>query len=830
MKKIILSLFVSAMTLAAAAQNVGVGTNSPSSKLDVSGDIALRDGGTISVSTGTIALPTAKNSVYRISSSSAYAVTTITGGNDGMMLTLINTGTGIMTVTNTSVETTNTILTNTGANLVGSSAITSVTMLYNANLTQWVVISAEGFVSSASSTTNIYTTNGTLTGARTLTQNGNALSIGNDAANNNLTLGSTNGTSTTTIDAGTGGAIINSNGATTTTAVAVNANAVTTGTGLAVASSGTTTGLTSGSMMSISSVSTAGTASSSSYLAKLTRSGANANSTHTAYGIYSAVTNTGTSSTNIGGFFSASGATNNNAGIFQADYTSTAPNQVVIEGFSNANQQLMLGYNTSSNYGSIQSIKQGTSAEPLALNPGGGNVGIGNTSPSTLLHIGTTTNSTSSYATFSTGNGSQTRSWQIGVPYGNTTTSSPNYGFTITDGIATPSASNTPFSIDFNTHNVGLCGTITPGAPLDVESSNTTSYNPIAHLFMPSNTGGGNVTQMRMGVGAAGDNCVEFRFVYNSSGSSTNLAEIGLYGTTGVAINGNGWLGVGTTSPSAPIDVETSTSISSSGYSYGLSNGNGPNEGYNSAEAVSIRTNQNILCGGALLALSDARIKNIIGQSDAAADLSTINKIRITDYTMRDEISHGTKQFKKVIAQQLKEVYPLAVRTSPMGQCIPNIYHTADRYEIHGKEVVIDIPLAITDTNVKVGVTCKFYIGDKNGKDVEAKGTITAFSATELHITTEKPLDADSLCDNLFVYGTEIHDLLNVDYDAISMLNVSATQELSKQLEAEKAKNKILETKVATLEQQNADTKSDVDKLKASIETMQQILESKAQK
>jgi hypothetical protein len=81
---------------------------------------------------------------------------------------------------------------------------------------------------------------------------------------------------------------------TTTTGLSYNANSLTTGTGLAIAST-----------------STAGGASGSSYLLNLARSGANSNATHSAYGIYSNVTNTGTTSTNVAGYFSASGATNN---------------------------------------------------------------------------------------------------------------------------------------------------------------------------------------------------------------------------------------------------------------------------------------------------------------------------------------------------------------------------------------------------------------------------------------------------------------------------------------------------------------------------------------
>lgn len=69
--------------------------------------------------------------------------------------------------------------------------------------------------------------------------------------------------------------------------------------------------LSTGRAVDISSTSTAGGASGSSYLLYLDRSGANSNATHTAYGISSVIANTGTTSVNVGGYFSATGATTN---------------------------------------------------------------------------------------------------------------------------------------------------------------------------------------------------------------------------------------------------------------------------------------------------------------------------------------------------------------------------------------------------------------------------------------------------------------------------------------------------------------------------------------
>ncbi len=62
-----------------------------------------------------------------------------------------------------------------------------------------------------------------------------------------------------------------------------------------------------------------GTASSSSTVLEIARSGANSNTAHTAYGVYSTVTNNATSGTNVGGYFSASGATTANYGLLVAN-------------------------------------------------------------------------------------------------------------------------------------------------------------------------------------------------------------------------------------------------------------------------------------------------------------------------------------------------------------------------------------------------------------------------------------------------------------------------------------------------------------------------------
>ena len=186
MKRFILFFVILCTSLSIVkAQNVGVGNTAPASKLDVSGDLALREGTAISVSAGanSISLPSAKNSVYRLTGAAgAFSISSISAGNDGMLLTLVNTTGQTMTVTNGSIQT------NTGADLVAGTSVSIVNLIYNATLGEWLVISGQGFNTAG---TNIYNSDGTLTGNRTVTQSANNINFISTSGNFNYTTSGT---------------------------------------------------------------------------------------------------------------------------------------------------------------------------------------------------------------------------------------------------------------------------------------------------------------------------------------------------------------------------------------------------------------------------------------------------------------------------------------------------------------------------------------------------------------------------------------------------------------------------------------------------------------
>jgi len=188
-----------------------------------------------------------------------------------------------------------------------------------------------------------------------------------------------------------------------------------------------------------------------------------------------------------------------------------------------------------------------------------------------------------------------------------------------------------------------------------------------------------------------------------------------------------------------------------------------------------ILSRQGLFVQNGTLTTSDSRFKKVIGASNTAEDLGTLNKIEITDYTMVDTLASGARPFKKVIAQQVEKVLPNAI--TKRVDFVPEIFVTANKVapQDGGYVLTLEKNHALKDGE-------KVRIFDANNQPVDAIAAV--IDDKSFSIRTKQDLS-----NGAFVYGPEREDVRAVDYDAISMLNVSATQELAKKVSALEAEN-----------------------------------------
>lgn len=183
MKKTLLLAAVLSAVFNAYAQNVGIGTNDPKTKMDINGGLSLREGPVLTLANGgasggandNVVLPDVsgssgvKASFYRIagpsSSFTIFGIVPITGA-DGQLVTLVNTTTGVMTIKNNGSSTAaNGFKTLTGADLVSVAGGSSVTIQYNKTDARWYVTGSQNFAitNGTIATGDITTTNTAIT-------------------------------------------------------------------------------------------------------------------------------------------------------------------------------------------------------------------------------------------------------------------------------------------------------------------------------------------------------------------------------------------------------------------------------------------------------------------------------------------------------------------------------------------------------------------------------------------------------------------------------------------------------------------------------------------
>ncbi len=337
-------------------------------------------------------------------------------------------------------------------------------------------------------------------------------------------------------------------------------------------------------------------------------------------------------------------------------------------------------------------------------------------------------------------------------------------------------------------------------------NSNTLIGSTTDIVLKPRNNGAGNlginvdnpVNKLQIGsVGASGFSTNDFAI-----GNGTNAVAIfqsntaTLIGsTTDIVLkprnNGSGRVGINTNTPLATLDVADYADLTNRYYDYLNDGGSVSGIGRCSGctVGVSIYAARGVYAQE-FDAFSDARIKSIIGVSDKAKDLAIINSLKVTDYTMKDKVKYGDKSYKKVVAQEVEKVYPQVVSKHP--DFIPNVYQLTSKIEKTNNGYLLSFAgkhnISKTAKKIKAIVSQQEIMQQYVILNIPADNQVE-IEATELET------------DKVFVFGEEVDDFRTVDYEGLTTLNISATQEMYRQLQKEKEINKAQEKRIAGLEE-----------------------------
>ena len=533
------------------------------------------------------------------------------------------------------------------------------------------------------------------------------------------------------------------------------------------------------------------------------------------------------------------------------------PMQLTINDTNAINMALYIGTNyngaIADSYSSIQSAYFGTASKSLALNAGGGNIGIGTTNPRQLVDVKAAVNTDATF-TIRAGNESQKTILYLGTPLNGSL--NPLKVALIAEGLSSYSRAKLHFCLD-NTYdnlypgnnasisnarmtinpngNVGI-GTTNPQAPLHLHNASNNQYVRIQ--ITDNNTGTGaadgvsieksdlhdlflkvhenarmifftnNLT--RATITADGNFLIEQKLVIgnnnnypdlqigNINGNNVAVATgAGSFSTStsagdmvirslnkllllsggGVApfcINTNNFIQLGkglTVIPTFPVTVNTNESANQAMASpYSAAIYSGFNTNYASTNPP---IGFGVLCTAAYSTAcyfySDRRIKKDFEPINNSLEI--LEKINLTTYKYIDYVVKGNMTNYGIIAQEVEEVIPEIINTHK--DFIPNIYKNANSYD--GLNTIY-----IDTTDITIGDKIKIY----NDTNQEYLIDVVDIDVDANYIVIENPIENYKQDTLLFFYGKEIPDFKNVNYDALFVINMRATQELYKRLKA----------------------------------------------
>jgi hypothetical protein len=279
-----------------------------------------------------------------------------------------------------------------------------------------------------------------------------------------------------------------------------------------------------------------------------------------------------------------------------------------------------------------------------------------------------------------------------------------------------------------------------------------------------------------------------------------------------MVINNEGFVGIGTLDPAMPLHVTKKLGRGNIDYAYEQEDRNSldlgwgkyvesTNDEHRKFNNCSILADGDIVTKNVLVSTrtsqySDIRLKKDIKLSSSKQDLEKLNQVQVVNYKMIDTIADN-KQYKKVIAQQIQKVYPQA--TDYSFKTLPDVFQLATSVSKQNDSVYL-VSVAKPE-NLKAGDQIELKCQPAQDVNVQVEQVI---SANTFLVKSKTDLSGQK---SVFVYGRPATDVLTVDYDALSMLNISATQQLAKTVDEQQ---KLIDQ----LKKQNTDIAAENEKLK----------------
>ncbi|MEI6077388.1 MAG: tail fiber domain-containing protein [Verrucomicrobiota bacterium] len=385
-------------------------------------------------------------------------------------------------------------------------------------------------------------------------------------------------------------------------------------------------------------------------------------------------------------------------------------------------------------------------------------------------------------------------------------TSSANPSSSLQFGLMAGASSFSPLMTVTHGGNVGI-GTTTPSTTLEVNGV----------ITMDSGAAMKNSTT----IDAFNSAGTKENFLWprwNDNSTYLNFGSNGFYirnNSSGnvMSMLSNGFVGIGTASPTCPLDIENqSGSFCNPAVTYWyVSNNNGSGK---TSYALCQGSSISLYAAGRVVstefdAVSDARVKEIVNRSDSFRDLEAVRQLKITDYRKIDRVQFGGRLEKGVIAQEVEKVVPEAVSTST--NFIPNIYAGAQSFACTNDRLTITLAK-------QHGMVTGDVVRLMTESNTVAAMVLAVSSPTTFSVALPTPAPKQ-----VFVFGKQVGDFRTVNYDRLFTAGLGAIQELAKRtdsLDERETKLEARESRVAALEQKAAQVtalSAQVGELKAQL-------------